>query len=176
MTAIIAPVVMAAFPSGERAEGAIDQLSLAGFTKDQIGLAVPGEDFHLVTTATAVMEETATRGAVTGALVGSTVGTLAGAVAVSVLPGLGPILAGGLLLGIATGTAAGAALGTFAGPFLALGMSPKAAHTYEATFRAGHALVAVKTTERQEEATAILKSHGPLYVEVAGQRRSLQIN
>jgi hypothetical protein len=164
------PAVVAIFSVRAQAEGAVDELRLAGFHKDQIGIAAPGEDLHRATTRPERMDENAATGAVAGAVAGTTVGALAGAVASAVLPGIGPILGGGLLLSTATGAAAGAALGSFAGPFLALGLSHESVRHYEKEFRAGRTIVAVRTPDRQDEAITILHSHGPLDVEAAGRR------
>jgi hypothetical protein len=164
-----AVAVVAIFTTRAQAEGAIDELWYAGFAKNQIGLASHEQSLHQGTTATEGLEEKAADGAVAGAVTGTALGALAGAVAVAVIPGIGQIFSAGLLLSIATGAAAGAALGGFAGPFLAMGLSKEIVRQYEADFRAGRSIVLVQTN-RPEEALAILSSHGPHYVEIAGRR------
>jgi hypothetical protein len=165
---ILTPIV-AVFLLRGQAEAAVDELWHAGFAKDHIGMAVPGENLRQATTATEPEEERAAKGAAVGAVAGGAVGALAGAVAVATLPGLGAILVGGALMGIAAGAAAGAALGTFAGPFVAMGFSKHEAQRYEDEFRAGRSVVVVLAEEDDvDKAVTILKSHGPAYVEVAG--------
>lgn len=164
--------VVAVFATRVQAEGAIDELWHAGFAKEHIGLATHGQPFRQGTTAEEGTEETAADGAAAGALAGSTLGALAGAAVAMFIPGVGPVVGGGLLIGIVTGATAGAALGSFAGPFVAMGMSNDVIQRYEADFRAGRSVVLVRS-DRPEEALAILNSHGPTYVEIAGQRPTL---
>jgi hypothetical protein len=168
MAKIIPTTIVAVFPHRGEAEAAIDQLWHAGFAKDDIGMALPGEDFRQATTPTGPTEERAATGAAAGAAVGTALGAVAGTVAMVTLPGLGAILVGGALMGIATGAAAGAALGTFAGPFVALGISKEAAHRYEKAFRDGRSVVVVRARRQPDTAVVILKSHGPASLEVAG--------
>jgi hypothetical protein len=159
--------VVAVFPNHALAEAAIDELWHAGFKKDEIGLAGPGEQPHDATTPTGRAEDKAAHAAATGAVTGSVAGAVAGLVVAATIPGFGPVVAGGLLLGILGGAAAGAALGTFAGPFLAMGLSKEQAKRYEAEFRFGRTIVIVRAKDRHDEAVQILHSHGPLRVEEA---------
>jgi hypothetical protein len=156
-----------------KAESAVDELWHAGFDKDAIGLATPGEPVHRATTAGEPAEEAAAEGALVGAASGTLVGAAAGAVAIAALPGLGPILAGGALMGIVVGAATGAAVGTFAGPFIAMGFSKRTAAHYENQFRAGHCLVVVHAGDRLDEALVILKKHGPLELSMPDETREL---
>jgi hypothetical protein len=160
--------VIATFATRGLAEAAVDALWHAGFEKNQIGLAGPGEQLHEATTATEPIEQAAENGAVRGAVAGSAIGALAGAVAAATIPGFGPVMAGGLLIGIAGGATGGAALGTFAGPFIAMGLSKERAHHYESEFRSGRTIVVVQAPDRHEEAVKILSSFEPLHVEAAG--------
>src|SRR5271154_1535095 len=121
------PVAVAAvFADRNHAEGAVDELWHNGYSKDDIGLAAPGQELKQATTSTEGQEEAAADGAAKGAIAGGAVGALAG-IAVSLIPGIGPIAAFGLLLGLGTSAAAGA----FAGPFVALGFSHQSAGQYE---------------------------------------------
>jgi len=161
--------VIGVFDNRGKAEGAIDELWHSGFPKEQIGIAAPGENLHQASTRTEDLEDQAANGAANGAITGGALGAVIGAAALSVIPGIGPVLGGGLLLGLTTGAAAGAALGTFAGPFVAMGVSEDATKNYAEDLRSGRTLVVVRT-EKPEEALTILRSHGPLYVEMAGRR------
>lgn len=161
--------VIGVFDNPGKAEAAIDELWHAGFPKEQIGIAAPGENLHQARTHTEDLEDRAANGATNGAIAGGALGAVIGAAALSVIPGIGPVLGGGLLLGLTTGAATGAALGTFAGPFLAMGVSEEATKDYAEDLRSGRTLVVVRT-EKPEEALTILQSHGPFYVQMAGRR------
>jgi hypothetical protein len=163
--------VIAVFPNRGMADAAIDELWHAGFGKDEIGVASPGEPLHEATTAPGRQEDRVGRAAGTGALTGGVVGALAGAVAALTIPGFGPILVGGMLLSMFGGAAAGAALGTFAGPFVAMGLSEDEARHYECEFRAGRTIVAVRAPDRDDEAASILHNHGAVSVLGAGTTR-----
>ena len=156
--------IIGVFADRTAAEGAIDELWHAGFSKSEIGLATPDEPLHEATTRTGRLEEKAAHGAATGAITGAGIGALAGAVAVGAIPAFGPILAGGLLLGIVGGAGAGAALGAFAGPFVAMGFSHDDIRRYETELRSGRTIVVVQTEDRDEEAISIMDSHGAISV------------
>jgi hypothetical protein len=157
--------IVAAFDRQTQAEGAIDELWHAGFKKDELGVAFPGEALHQATTATEALEEKAADGAVTGAVTGGALGAIAGTAVAATIPGIGPVLVMGLLLGLTTG----AALGTFAGPFLALGLSPETVETYQTNLKAGRCLVVARTSQ-PERALLILQSHNPEHLEVNGKK------
>jgi hypothetical protein len=157
------------YPSRSKAEAAVSELWHLGFPKDVIGLASPGEQLHQATTATEPVEEGAANGAIVGAVAGSALGVAAGAVAMAVFPWFGAILIGGNLMGIAGGAAAGAALGTYAGPFVAMGLTEKAAKHYGDQLRAGRSVVVVMAGHRHKEAASVLKSHAPNFLSDSGE-------
>ena len=158
--------VIGIFSNRDKAEAAVDQLWHAGFRKEQIGLAAPGEDLHRATTPTEGVEEKAADGAVVGAVSGSAVGAVAGALIAATVPGIGPVLAGGLLAGLISGAAAGAALGTFAGPFVAMGFSEMQAKRYATALRTGRTVVIARVPDRADKALMILESNGPEHAEI----------
>lgn len=162
-----APLV-AVYPSRSQAEAAVGELWHLGFPKDRIGIAAPGEKLHRATTATEPIEEGAANGALVGAVAGSVIGATAGAVALATFPWFGAVLIGGNLMAVAGGAAAGAALGTFAGPFIAMGLTEKAAQHYGEQLRAGRSVVVVKAGPRHEEAANVLKSHDPCLLNESG--------
>lgn len=165
MASITPIAVVAVFERRGEAVVALDALRHAGFTREQISFAAPGEAPHAPDTPTEREEEKAADGAVAGAVTGGALGAMAGAAVVAALPAVGPILAGGVLLGLA----AGAALGSFAGPFVAMGLSETAARQYETDLRAGRTIVIVHAAQ-PEEAIRVLRAHNPSYIEVDGQR------
>src|SRR5262245_22765911 len=158
------------FPNRASAEQAIDALKAAGFTGDQIGVALrnrTAQGVLLEDTGPQVAEEAATTGALGGGLLGGLTGLLIG-IGALVIPGLGPVVAGGVLataFGVAGGTAvAGAGIGAAAGGVLGalagLGIPESEARYFETGFRAGQVLVTVEAGARVLEAMAILDRHG----------------
>jgi hypothetical protein len=151
------PNVVGVFANRGWAERAIDELHHHGFTREQIGVVLPGGRVVPANTGSEVLEDNAGTAAVAGAAAGGTLGAIAGAVATGLIPGVGPVLAGGLLLGILGGAAAGAALGTFAGPFVALGFTEDEARDYQRQFQAGRSIIVVRAGDRAAEARDILR-------------------
>jgi hypothetical protein len=102
------------FADQASAEQAIHALKAAGFTGDQIGVAMRGRTAQGVLMEEAQAAEGATAGALGGGLLGGLTGFLIGIGALAI-PGFGPVVAGGVLasaFGIAGGTAlAGAGRG-----------------------------------------------------------------
>ena len=163
--------VAAIFQDRLDGEAAIDSLRAAGFTSDQIGVALRDrtEAGELVN----VSEENAMGGAVSGALggglLGGVAGFLVGLVGALLIPGVGPVVAAGALataLGAAGGTAVagagiGAAAGGLVGALSGLGVPEEEATYFETGFRAGGMLVTVRTDGRASEALSILeRNHG----------------
>jgi Heat induced stress protein YflT domain len=158
------------FPDRARAEQAIDALKAAGFTGDQIGVALrdrTAQGVLIEETGTQVAEEAATTGALGGGLLGGLTGLLIG-IGALVIPGLGPVVAGGMLataFGVAGGTVVagvgiGAAAGGVLGALAGLGMPDLEARYFETGFRAGRVLVTVEAGARMLEAMAILDRSG----------------
>jgi len=162
--------VVGVYRTRGQAEAAIDQLWHAGFTKEQVGIMIPGEGEHQATTATEKTEENGATGAVTGAVTGTAVGTIAGALAMILIPGLGPILTGGALMGVIAGAATGAAVGSFAGPFLGMGFTEEDVHRYQTDLRSGRTIVVAHADneEERDRAVMVLRSHDPVDLHTAG--------
>jgi hypothetical protein len=162
--------VAALFREREDAERAVDALKNAGFSADQIGVAMRD------TTAQGEMaEHTGTKagagaatGAVSGGLLGGLVGFLVGIGALAI-PGIGPVIAGGALataFGVAGGTAvAGAGIGAVAGgivgALVGMGIPEEEARYFETGFREGHVLLTVNAgSGRAMEAVRLLEQNG----------------
>lgn len=151
------------------AERAIEALRDAGFTREQIGIAMRDR-----TAQGEVVEETGTHaagGAATGIVGGGLLGALAGflvATGALAIPGIGPVVAGGVLastFGIVGGTAVagagiGAAAGGILGALIGMGIPEHEARHFEAGVRSGGALVTVTAPGRAAEAVAILERFG----------------
>ncbi len=163
-------VVAAIFADRANAERAIDALRGAGYTGDQIGVAMrdfSADDAWVAETSNQAVDG-AVGGAVGGGLMGGVAGFLVGLVAALALPGIGPIVAGGTLaaaLGAASGTAvAGAALGAAGGGVMGalthLGLPEHEVEHFESAFRAGGVLLTVNAGERAAEALQLLEQYG----------------
>ncbi|CAN5158093.1 hypothetical protein BH10PLA2_BH10PLA2_07720 [soil metagenome] len=168
MTAATMTNVVAVYRTRGQAEAAIDQLYHAGFTKEQVGILIPGEGEQQAITKIDSQEETHANGAVAGAATGTVIGTIAGALAMVLIPGLGPILTGGALMGVIAGAAAGAAVGSFAGPFLAMGFTEEDVHRYQTDLRSGRTVVVVHTEGNHDRAVMVLRSHDPVDLRTPG--------
>jgi hypothetical protein len=157
------------FPDRVSAEEAIDELKDAGFTGDQIGVAMRDRTAQgeLIAETDTQAAETAATGAVGGGLLGGLTGFLVGIGALAI-PGIGPVIAGGALataFGVAGGTAVagagiGAAAGGVLGALMGLGIPESEVYHFETGFRAGRVLVTVDAGSRVLEAMAILDRHG----------------
>lgn len=149
-----------AFDDRNEAALAFDELKLAGFTEDQLGFAIRGDE---VVRGGMITDAVGTRdgeGALKGMAVGGTIGGLLGAAAAATVPGVGPVLAAGILTAMAGGAAAGAATGGIFGALHGLGVSEEEAVHYQHALACGKAIVSVDAGERQPEAQAILLRHG----------------
>jgi hypothetical protein len=162
--------VAASFDDRADAERAVNALKGAGFSGDQIGVALRDR-----TAQGQLVEDTgikaatgAATGAVGGGLLGGLVGWLVGIGALAI-PGIGPVVAGGALataFGVAGGTAVagagiGAAAGGVVGALAGMGIPEEEARYFEDRFRAGGTLVTVHAgAERATEAVDLLRSYG----------------
>ncbi|MGH2523177.1 MAG: general stress protein, partial [Anaerolineales bacterium] len=159
--------VVAIFDDRYAAERAINDLRAAGFTGDQIGVAMRDrkETGELVEDTGARAAEGALSGALGGGLLGGVAGFLVGLVTALAIPGVGPVVAGGVLasaLSAAGGTAvAGAGIGAAAGGLVGalggMGIPEEEARHFETGFRTGGVLVTVNAGYRAAEALGILE-------------------
>jgi hypothetical protein len=162
--------VAATFDDRGDAERAINALKDAGYSGDQIGVALRDR-----TAQNELVEDTGTKagegavsGALGGGLLGGIVGFLVGLGALAI-PGIGPVVAGGVLastFGLAGGTAVagagiGAAAGGLVGALVGLGIPEEEAKYHEGHFRSGRTLVTVNAgAGGATEAADILRAYG----------------
>jgi hypothetical protein len=161
--------IVGVFQDRDDAERAIGDLKDAGFTGDQIGIAMRDRNAQ-----GQLIEDTGTHaaeGAVTGAVGGGILGGLAGllvGIGALAIPGIGPVVAGGALataFGTAAGTAVagagiGAAAGGIVGALVGMGVPEEEARYFESGFRTGGVLVSVNAENRAMEAMNILEHNG----------------
>jgi len=161
--------VAALFANRADAERAIEGLRDAGFTREQIGIALRDR-----TAQGEMVEKTGTHaaeGAATGLVGGGLLGALAGylvATGALAIPGIGPVVAGGVLastFGIIGGTAVagagiGAAAGGILGALIGMGIPEHEARHFESGLRSGGVLVTVTAPGRAADAVAVLERFG----------------
>jgi hypothetical protein len=162
--------IAALFKDRTASERAINDLRDAGFTGDQIGVAMRDrtEQGRLIEDAGAGAAEGAVSGAVGGGLLGGVAGFLLGLITALAIPGIGPVVAGGALasaLGAAGGTAVagagiGAAAGGLVGALSGMGIPEEEARHFETGFHSGDVLVTVNAGYRASEAVSILERNG----------------
>ncbi len=153
-------LIVGVFDDRNEAEMAVDELEHSGFTKDDVGFALRGNDVvrgGMVTDAIGTKDDT---GAATGAVTGGVVGGLLGAAAALLIPGVGPVLAGGILATSLGYAAAGVAVGGILGAMTGAGLTEEEAQYYEKAFNEGRALVTVRAGVRDADAIRILRKHG----------------
>lgn len=153
--------VVGLFQDQPSAEAAIQRLKAAGFTEQQIGVAVRDRERQetlIEDTGTQAAEE-ATKGAVGGGVVGGVIGLLAGVGALAI-PGVGPIIAGGALASTLAGAGIGAAAGGLIGALVGMGVPEEDAQHFERGFKEGGILVTVQAGDRTEVARQALTEAG----------------
>ena len=136
--------VFGIYKSTIQAERAVDHISAAGFSHNDISVLLPDtqsskEFAHEKNTK--APEGTAT-GATTGAVVGGTLGWLAGIGALA-MPGVGPLIAAGPVLAALTGVGVGGAIGGIGGALIGMGIPEYEAKRYEGRIKQGGILLSV---------------------------------
>jgi uncharacterized protein (TIGR02271 family) len=149
--------IVGLFSERRHAEQAIRDLKAAGFTEEQIGVAMQNREDQQ-----SLMEDTgsqAAEGAAKGAVSGGIVGGLIGLLGSLLIPGVGPIVVGGVLASALTGAGIGAATGGLIGALMGLGVPEEDAQHFDRGLRSGGILVTVNAGDRAEEAIVILRTH-----------------
>ncbi len=150
--------VVGLFTERRHAEQAIRDLKAAGFTDEQIGVAMKNreEQEQLEQDTGSQAAEGAAKGAVSGGIVGGLIGLLGSLL----IPGVGPIVVGGVLASTLTGAGIGAAAGGLIGALMGLGVPEEDARHFDRGIREGGILVTVNAGTRVGEAVSILQRHG----------------
>jgi len=147
--------VVGLFRTRSDAEQAISDLKDAGFTRDQIGIAIKNRSDQR-DLAESTDTSHAGKGAAAGAISGGLVGGIIGLLGSLLIPGLGPIVVGGVLESVLVGAGAGVATGGLIGALMGLGVSEQDARHFDTSFREGGTLVTVDAGARVDEAQLIL--------------------
>jgi hypothetical protein len=166
--------VVGLFNDRRHAEAAIRDLKAAGFTDEQIGVALQSSEgeAHVIGDMPVGGEgesqsgELAAKGAVSGGVLGGLVGLLGSLL----IPGFGPVVVGGVLASTLTGAGIGAAAGGIIGALTGMGVPEQDAQHFDLGLRSGGTLVAVGAGNRTDEALAILQGHGMDFGPSRGRR------
>ena len=158
--------------SSAQAERLVDELSNAGFSRNDISVLFPDKsgtrDFAHEKNTKA--PEGAVTGASAGGVVGGTIGVLAGIGALAI-PGLGPFIAAGPIMAALSGAAAGAAVGGITGALVGLGIPELEAKQYEGKVVGGSILVSVHVDDSAERGRAkkIFETGGATDIATTGE-------
>jgi uncharacterized protein (TIGR02271 family) len=149
--------VVGLFADLPAAERGIEGLKAAGFSEQQIGVAVRDKQQQQdLTEGTGTQAaEGATTGAVGGGVVGGVLGLLAGVGALAI-PGIGPIIAGGALASTLAGAGIGAAAGGIIGALAGMGVPEEDARHFDRGFQQGGVLVTVAAGAEAERVRQVL--------------------
>jgi hypothetical protein len=156
-----ASTVVGLFADQPAAERGIEALKDAGFSEEEIGVAVRDKQQQKdITEGTGTQAaEGAAKGAVGGGVLGGIVGLLTG-VGALVIPGIGPIIAGGALASTLAGAGIGAAAGGLIGALVGMGVPEEDAKHFERGFQQGGVLVTVMAGADTEDARAVMLASG----------------
>ena len=161
------------YPSNTAAEGAVDQLVAAGFSKQDVSVLMAdrkgSKDFAAEKNTKA--PEGATTGVGVGGAVGGTLGLLAGIGALAI-PGVGPLIAAGPIMGALAGLGVGGAVGGLVGALVGLGIPEYEAKRYEGRVKDGGILLSVHCDSSDEVSRAkeILKATGAEDISSSGEK------
>ena len=143
--------VFGIYKSSAEAESAVDRLSSAGFSHNDISVLLPDtqsskEFAHEKNTKA---PEGTTTGVATGGVVGGTLGLLAGIGALAI-PGLGPFIAAGPIMASLAGLGVGGAVGGLIGALVGMGIPEYEAKRYEGRVKNGGVLLSVHCDRSDE--------------------------
>src|ERR1700750_1405698 len=161
------------YPSNTAAEGAVDQLVAAGFSKQDVSVLMAdrkgSKDFAAEKNTKA--PEGATTGVGVGGAVGGTLGLLAGIGALAI-PGVGTLIAAGPIMGALAGLGVGGAVGGLVGALVGMGIPEYEAKRYEGRVKDGGVLLSVHCDSSEEVSRAkdVLKAAGGDDVASSGEK------
>src|SRR6202161_4031668 len=154
------------------AERAVDRLTGAGFSQNDISVLLPDnqstkEFAHEKNTKA---PEGTTTGVTTGGVVGGTLGLLVGIGALAI-PGLGPFIAAGPIMATLAGLGVGGAVGGLIGALVGMGIPEYEAKRYEGRIKEGGILLSVHcdTSGKITRAKELLKQGGAQDISSTGE-------
>jgi hypothetical protein len=163
----------AIFANRAAAERAVDQLTAAGFSNQDVSVLMSdkeGSKDFATEKNTKAPEGTAT-GVGVGGVVGGTLGLLAGIGALAI-PGVGPLIAAGPIMGALAGLGVGGAVGGLVGALVGMGIPEYEAKRYEGRVKDGGILVSVHCDSSDEVSRAkdVLKQAGGEDIASSGEK------
>ena len=153
--------VVGLFDDQSAAERGIESLKDAGFSEQEIGVAVRDkrQQKDLTEGTGTQAAEGAAKGAMGGGVLGGLVGLLTGVGALAI-PGIGPIIAGGALASTLAGAGIGAAAGGLIGALVGMGVPEEDAKHFERGFQQGGVLVTVLAGPDTDAAREVILACG----------------
>src|SRR4029079_7016032 len=155
--------VFGIYKSRTHAESAVDRISAAGFSQNDISVLLPDaqsskEFAHEKNTKA---PEGTTTGVAAGGAMGGTLGLLVGIGALAI-PGLGPFIAAGPIMAALAGVGVGGAVGGLVGALVGMGIPEYEAKRYESRVKDGGVLLSVHcaTSDEVTRAKELLKRTG----------------
>lgn len=164
--------VFGIYKSGAHAESAVDRITAARFSNNDISVLLPdtqsSKDFAHEK-STKAPEGTAT-GVTAGGALGGTLGLLAGIGALAI-PGVGPLIAAGPIMGALAGLGVGGAVGGLIGALVGMGIPEYEAKRYEGRVKDGGVLLSVHcdTSEEVSRAKDLLEETGAEDISSSGE-------
>jgi hypothetical protein len=165
--------VFGIYKNSAQAERAVDRISAAGFSHNDISVLLPDtqgskEFAHEKNTKA---PEGTTTGVTTGGVIGGTLGLLAGVGALAI-PGLGPFIAAGPIMAGLAGLGVGGAVGGLVGALVGMGIPEYEAKRYEGRVKDGGVLLSVHcdTSDEISRAKDLLKETGAEDISSAGEK------
>jgi hypothetical protein len=165
--------VFGIYKSSAQADRAVDHISAAGFSYNDISVLLPDtqsskEFAHEKNTKA---PEGTTTGVTTGGVIGGTLGLLAGIGALAI-PGLGPLIAAGPIMAGLAGLGIGGAVGGLVGALVGMGIPEYEAKRYEGRVKDGGVLLSVHcdTSDEVSRAKDLLKETGAEDISSAGEK------
>ncbi len=169
--------VFGIYKSVAQAEGAVNRITVAGFSSNDISVLLPDnqsskEFAHEKNTKA---PEGTTTGVATGGVLGGTLGLLAGIGALAI-PGVGPFIAAGPIMGALAGLGVGGAVGGLIGALVGMGIPEYEAKRYEGRIKDGGVLLSVHcdTSDEITRAKELLKQTGAEDISSTGEAASDQ--
>jgi hypothetical protein len=163
----------AIFPSRAQAEAAVNELTAAGFSSQDVSVLMADKagTKEFATEKNTKAPEGTTTGASVGGLTGGTLGLLAGIGAIAI-PGVGPLIAAGPIMATLAGVGVGGAIGGIVGALIGMGIPEYEAKRYEGRVKEGGVLASVHCDSSEEVSRAkdILKRAGGEDVASAGEK------
>jgi len=167
--------VFGIYKSSVQAERAVDRISAAGFSNNDISVLLPDtqsskEFAHEKNTKA---PEGTTTGVAAGGVVGGTLGLLAGIGALAI-PGLGPFIAAGPIMASLAGLGVGGTVGGLIGALVGMGIPEYEAKRYEGRVKNGGVLLSVHcdTSDEISRAKDLLKQTGAEDISSTGEAGS----